>query len=358
MLAAPDIKIAVNPDIQKKIRARISLSRAKPPPPKRKENVPEHIRKFREIEAARQKALDDKEYNSATKLQAFVLGWKARAAYPALKRANEGRLRKLAEERARQEKEKQEERERQAKEQQAAIMIQKTFRGYAPRPRFKYLLECKRRREKNKKEIKRIEKEISKMPKKTKADIKEMKEEYKEKKKEMKRHIRELLKEDEKKLDEIRLSGQNMIQYVQDENKKVKDQQQKMKNDYKLLEKQFELLTEKSEEIANNFQSLQQYVDKKNQQLQKHEISSQKCRHRYLPKYRGELKDRNKHCIAEYRVKVLYKARLRKIVKEILLKSTDPELVDETQFALESCEEELNMMPEIPIPEGLFNWLT
>jgi hypothetical protein len=263
----------------------------------------------------------------------------------------------LAEERARQAKELAEEKARQAKELQAIIMIQKTFRGFTPRARFHYLIECRRRREKNKKEIKRIQKEISKMPKKTKADIKEMKEEYKEKKKEMKRHIRELLKEDDKKLDEIKRSGQNMIQYVQDENKKGKDRQEKIKSDYKLLEKQFELLTEKSEEIANNFQSLQQYVDKKNQQIQKHEISSQKCRHRYLPKYRGELNDRNMHCTAEYRVKVLYKARLRKIVKEILSKSTDPELVEETQFALESCEEELNMMPEIPIPEGLFNWL-
>lgn len=346
LVETPDIKIEVKiPDIDKKIRARRASARMSIKK-EEKEHVPEHIRKFREREAKRIKVLEDKEHHAANTLQAYLLGWKARAAYPKLRKANEKRLQKLAQERA-----------HQVLRKQAAIQIQKAFRGYMPRKRFRFLLKCKRRREKNMKAIKQIQKDIDKMPKKTKADIKEMKKEYSEKKKEIKRKLRKIMKEEDKKLEEVKKSGHDMIQYVQDQNKKVKEQQQAIKNEYRVLEKQFELLTQKSEEIANNFQSLQHFVKKKNASIQTHEINSQKCRHRYLPMHRADIADRNKHCVAEYRVKVLYKARLRRIVQEIVAKSSQNELVDGAQDSLNSLEAELKAMPELPIPAGLENWL-
>lgn len=270
---APDIKIHVNIDIQEKIKARRAA--AKPIPPKQ-ENVPEHIRKAREREERRKRANEEKEYRSASLVQAAVLGWYARVQYPRMLAANQDRLREIRK------------REAMAKiEQRAAIKIQSIFRMHMPRKRYVYVIGCKRRRERNQKEIKKIEKTIEKLPKKTKADLKEMKNEYAEKKKDLKRSLRKQVKEDDEKMLEIKKSGQDMIEYVKGENEKLKQQQLAIKAEQKVLEKQFELLTEKSEEIAKNFKSLQEWVEKKNTAIQKHEMSDQKCRHRYLPKYRG-----------------------------------------------------------------------
>ena len=125
------------------------------------------------------------------------------------------------------------------------------------------------------------------------------------------------------------------------------------KKEQKVLEKQFEVLTSKSEEISRNFSSLQQWVDTKNQEIQKHELADQKCRHRYLPKYREDLAQRNRHCVAEYRIKVLYKKQLKDIIKEIEAKSTDPSLVKLVKNEMKACRKALKEMPDNPIPEEL-----
>ena len=342
--STPDIMIKVNPDIDKKIQARRAAAR--PPPKVNNDNVPEHVRKFRELEAARQAALNEKEYNAAVIVQKHFLGWKARAAYPALKKSNQERLRKMRKA------------EKLRKKQiQCAILIQKTFRGYMPREEFQRRITIKRRRDKNKKEIKRIKALIKNMPKKTKADIKEIKEEYKDRKKSMKKDMKKQRKEEDKKLEDVKKQGKDQIEFLKAENDKVREQQIAIKQETAILEKQFEVLMAKADETRRNFSSLQQWVNKKNQSIQKNEIASQKCRHRYLPNYRSEVAGRNKHCIAEYRIKSLYKKRLHRIVQEILEKSTDPQIVEDAHEALLQCEEELQSMPEIPVPEGLDNWL-
>jgi len=340
-----DIKIQVKiPNIEAKIKAR--RAKATPPPPIPDQKVPEHILKFRQREEARKKAMDQKEFQAASKIQAFFLGWRARVNYIHLRKANQERLRRI-----------------QIQEQQrkarlrAALIIQKTWRMHLPRKRYIFLKACRRRRQRNQREITRIQNVLDKIPKKSKAEIKEMKKAYAEKRKELKRNIRNSLKEEEDKLEEIKKSGRNMIQYLQDEKKRLKEQQSITKKEYQLLEQQFQVLTEKSEEIANNFQSLQDFVDKIQHKIQHHEISSQKCRHRYLPKYRAEKAERNAYCLVEHRVKVLYKERLYRIVKEIVEQSSDETLIREAQDALETCEDELQRMQEIPVPEGLMNRL-
>jgi len=263
-----------------------------------------------------------------------------------LRKANQDRLRKI-----------QIQEQRRKARLRAALIIQTTWRMYLPRKRYLFLKACKRRRQRNQREITRIQNILEKIPKRTKAEIKEMKKAYGEKRKELKRNLRNSLKEEEDKLEEIKKSGRNMIQYLQDEKKRLKEQQAITKKEYQLLEQQFQVLTEKSEEIANNFQSLQDFVDKIQHKIQHHEISSQKCRHRYLPKYRAEKAERNAYCLVEHRVKVLYKERLYRIVKEIVEQSSDETLIREAQDALETCEDELQRMQEIPVPEGLMNRL-
>lgn len=99
--------------------------------------------------------------------------------------------------------------------------------------------------------------------------------------------------------------------------------------------------------------SLQSYVERKNASIQKNEINSQKCRHRYLPKYRSMIKDRDKHCIVEHRIGILYKKRLESIVDLLAEKCSDRDIVFDAKEALAACKWELENMPVMPIPDGL-----
>lgn len=81
--------------------------------------------------------------------------------------------------------------------------------------------------------------------------------------------------------------------------------------------------------LAETFypQSLKGYVEKKNLSIRKNEINSQKCRHRYLPKYRTMIKDLDKHCIVERRIGILYKERLESIVQMLIERCSVGEVV-------------------------------
>jgi hypothetical protein len=341
--AEPDIKIQVKIDIQEKLRARQKTAKLIQP---KEDNIPEHIRKAREREERRIRAEEEKEYRSALLVQAVFLGWYARVQYPKLLAANQDRLNEI--------------RRREAltkKREQAALKIQSTFRMYIPRKRYVFVRDCKRRRERNAKEIKQIEKTIKNMPKKVKAEIKDMKKEYAEKKKDIKKSMKKRVKDEEQKLEEIRKSGQDMIEYWKAENERVKQQKNAIKAEQKVLEKQTEVLAAKSEEIEKNFKSLTAWVKKKTTEMKKHEESDYRCRHRYLPQYRADIAERNKHCKAEYTVKELYKKQLKRIVKEIEKRSKDPELASYVKKQMKACQKEIKAIPEVPVPEGLEQWL-
>ena len=172
------------------------------------------------------------------------MGWKARAAYPKLLAANAGRLREI----------KEKERMKVVR-LNSAIMIQKTWRMCLPRKRYLYVRECKRRRQRNEKEIKRITNPIAKMPKDTKTEIKvrkmtsnrrlvghslltdvfqNMKKEYADKRKEMKKNFKNLLKEDGKRLEDIQKSGRDMIEYLKNEKIKLLEKQEAMKAEHRV----------------------------------------------------------------------------------------------------------------------------
>ena len=169
--------------------------------------------------------------------------------------------------------------------------------------------------------------------------------------------VKKQLKEEEKKVEELKKQGQTMVDYMKSEQEKLKKQKQQIRADQKVLEQQTELLKQKSEEISKNFSSLQAWCTKKQAVIKQHEESDQKCRFKYLPKYRQDMADRNKHCIAEYRVKEAYKKTLKKIVKEIEKRSSDPKLIDEVKWYRKNLKKDLKEIPTVPIPDGLENLL-
>lgn len=343
----PDIKIQVKSDIQQKIKARQCSNNGLPKQPristsKHNSGITEIMNKARAREERRLRAHEEREYRSASLVQAAFLGWYTRVRYPALLAANAQKL-----------KQRQKREARKRKQKMAILTIQKTFRMYLPRKRYIYVMECKRRRERNLKEMKKIQKTIEKMPKKTKQEIKEKKQELASRKKEMKRTIRKQIQEEEEILIKVQKSGQGMMKYLQDENDKAKKLQQTIQKEQRVLEKQFEQFMAKSDEIACNFKSLQVWVDTKNVAIQKNEAADQKCRHQYLPKYREDLAKRNRHCITEFRIKELYKRQLKRIIKEVQATSTDPSLTKLVKKEMKACKKSIEEMPENPIPEGL-----
>ena len=336
----PDVKIQVKSDIQRSINARKQKysygsqynSKQYNSFPSSEELIPEHIRKVRAREERRLRAEEEREYRSASLLQALFLGWYVRTVkYPALRSYYIAR------------------RERRL----ATLTIQKTFRMYIQYKRYKNVIESKRRRESKAKEIKKIQKKIEKMPKKTKQDIKEKKKEYELRKKEMLNSARRRIKEEDEEISKMKESGKDMIMYLNDENDKVKELIRTIQKEQKVLEKQFEVLTAKSEEIASNFKSLQKWVDAKNESIRKNEAADQKCRYRYLPKYREDLVLRNKYCETEFRIKELYKKQLKKIVKEVEANGKNSSLLKFVHREMKSCRKSLEQMPENLIPEGL-----
>jgi hypothetical protein len=338
-----DVTIEVKIDIQEKLRQRQRT--AKPMPPKT-ETIPEHIRRAREREERQRRALEEIEYLAASLVQAAFLGWYARVRYPKLLEANAERLAAMRQGEA-----------ATRKRNQAILTIQSTWRMYGYRKRYLYVRECRRRRARNEKEIIMIEKTIKAIPKTTKSEIKAMNKEYNEKKIAFKKSMRSRMKDEDKKVEEIKKSGQDMIKYWEAQNDMIKQQQQTIMQEQKVLEKQFELLTSKSEEIHKNFLSLQGWVEKKNVSIQKHEVADHKCRHRYLPKYRADIAERNKFCMTEYRIKEMYRKELQKIIKAVEKRSQDKSLVKDCRKEMKICTKEIAAMLQVPIPEGLERWL-
>mmetsp|Transcript_15724 Transcript_15724/g.44061 ORF Transcript_15724/g.44061 Transcript_15724/m.44061 type:complete len:657 (-) Transcript_15724:72-2042(-) len=354
-----DIKIEAKlPNLQEKLKARQRARRisAKATTPNTKfahdmedddQNLPEAVRKFRQREKARLAALDEQQRNAEQKVFAIVCGWYIRAIqYPRLLKEHKVFL---------EERRKRQERER--KENAAALKIQTNWRVVLPRKEFLRLIAIRRRREKNQKRIKEIKKIIKGIPKSIKAEIKEMKKEHSARKKEMKQLLKRDLTDEEKKLEEIHKQGSNMIEYLQEENKKFRELKQKLRKDMKQVDKETAELKQTADELASKFASLRDFAEKKAQSVQKKEIASSKCRNRYLPKYRAELAERSKFCIAEHRVKMLYKTRLYKIVKEIQEKTTDPEMASDAVGLILECEDELKHIPEIPVPPDLVQFM-
>jgi hypothetical protein len=344
LTAIPDTKIEVKiPNIDQKIRARKlkQVMQAK----KEKEDMPEHIRRFREREERARLALEETDFRTKQSVETYFFAWKARAQYPRLRRENAKRFKKMARERA-----------MKRLRFQSAINIQKTFRMYIPRKRYIFVIGCRRRRERNQREMKQIEKKLARMPKDTKAELKEMKKKYTDKKKVLKNLLRGEVKREDDLLEKLKEQGQEMIRYLQEENKRLKEKQEAIKHDQTMMENRFDELSVKSEEISRSFASLQQFVVQKNQAIQKHELSSQKCRHRYMPKYRKDLKERNVHCIAEFRVKTLYKTKIEMIMREIEEKATDSEVIKDSKRAFRACKKEIAAVPEVDVPTGLWEY--
>jgi len=327
-----DISIQVTiPDIEKKIKARREQ--------KKKANeysVPEHIRKYREREQRVRTAQEEKEYRQRELAVAMIYGWAARTRYKNMKKERDMKLLKIAKEKAMEE-----------LRSQSALKVQTRYRMYVKRKRYLYLIGCRRRREKNWKQIKKIEKRLGKIPKETANELKTMKKDLIKKKKEMKKNMKKL------KVNDAEQQNQNLIEYLREENRKLKEERSSIQTDHSLLQKQFELLEKKSAEIDKRFKSLKKFVVHKNATIQKTEGVLHKCRNKYVPNHRRELSHRNLYCATEFRIKDMYKKRLGRILDEVNTVAHERELRKDAKRAAREVKRELAKIPVLEIPLDL-----
>ena len=361
-----DVKIEVNmnPEIQKKLRQRqrpkgvpkksvsaFSYSSLSKSSNNNEGHIPEHIRLVREKEAARKAALDEKARVAEVKVHAVVLGWYRRLQYPKLRAAHQDKLRQIAE-KARLEKHRHD----------SATKIQAVVRRYPARKNFRRHWASVQKRIETIKRIKEMEKKANLIPEQTKAEIAKMKKEYHDKNSSFQRAMMKQVKADIKKHDEamkeIKKAGKTETEYIKQENQRIREEMAVIVKDMKLLQKQAKVLESKSSETQERFKSLEQWCKKKQESNQKKKISEEKCRHRYLPKYRRDLAGKNQECIVENRVKEIYKKLNYKVVDELQARSSDSTLTSEIVGMILSTEQELEeTLGDYEPPEQLQKWL-
>ena len=359
-----DVKIdaKINPQIQEKLRQRqrqnwqpkksvSAFSYSSLAKTSDDSHVPEHILRFREREAARKLALDRKARAAEQKIQAVVLGWYRRLQYPKLKAAYRDKLRQIAE-KQRVEKERND----------SAVVIQAIVRRYPARKNFRRHWASIQKRLQTLKRIKEMEEKAKLIPEQTKAEIEKMKKEYHDKNSNFHRAMMQRVKSDmknhEKKMEEIKKAGKTETEYIKQENRRIRDEMSVIAKDMQLLHKQAKVLESKSAETQERFKSLEKWCKKKAESNQKKKIAEEKCRHRYLPKYRRDVAGKNQECITENRVKEICKKVIYKIVHEMQARSSDPNVTSEVVSMILATEQELEeTLGDYDPPEQLEKWL-
>ncbi|KAL3930585.1 MAG: hypothetical protein SGBAC_011698 [Bacillariaceae sp.] len=335
--APEDINIQVTiPDIEFKIRARKEQQRRA-----QEYSVPEHIRKYREREGRVKTAMEEKEYQQRELAIAYIYGWAARTRYKKLKRDRDKKLAKIAKEKAIEE-----------LRYRSALRVQTRYRMYVKRKRYLHVIDCQRRRVRNSKQIKKIEKKLSKIPKETSAALKAMKKDHIKRKKEIKRDMKKLTVSDD-----AEQQNKNLLEYLREENRKLRELRHSIETDHSLLQKQSGLLEKKAAEIDKRFKSLKKFVAHKNESSEKTDAVLQKCRDKYLPNHQKELASRNLHCVTEMRIKEMYQKRLDRILDEVETVAKERELRKDAKRATREVKRELAKLPSLETPTVLIDLL-
>ena len=195
-----------------------------------------------------------------------------------------------------------------------------------------------------KKRIKEIKARLAEIKESTEDDIDAMKQDYSNKKKELKRITKEAYskarKDEAQKFQEIRASGQHMIDYMQRENQNLLNEAIELKEGMSVIKKQTKVLEKKKEKLDKDMKSLSAYVVSKMQSKEKKEKAAYNCQLRYIPNYESELATSMKYLEAEQRVKKKFQAMIKKVAKAVKKNGSDPTLTKEILAMISEGEQE------------------
>lgn len=302
----------------------------------------------------------------AVRIQAPARGWITRIKLARARKAEEERLMQekyaqvaaaaipiqclfrciLARKRLREKKKMKKLEKRQGKKwKKAAVKIQAAARGFLQRPKYKKALERQKEERSLANQLEKMKEELANAEEQRKRELEDAKFQFEQDMEEYKEKLEDQLRAESKKHGEsaqqqtlIDESGK-IIEFLRRENMKLRQQCESMKRDYKSLKENNSRLMEANASASNSFNQLNEHakgLNATNARLIKNVDTYKK----QLVKMKEDLKNRQAFYLAEAHARVAYQKTLARIVAQVQDKSRDAQLVEDVVIWALECEAE------------------
>jgi len=302
----------------------------------------------------------------AVKIQAPARGFVVRRQIARLKKAEEERVTQekyaqvavaavpiqclfrciLARKRVREKKKRKKLNKRQGKKwKKSAVKIQALARGFLQRPKYKQALIRKKEEEDLANQLDKMKDKLVDAEDQRKRELEDAKFQFEQEMEEYKEKLEDQLRAESKKHGEsaqqqtlIDESGK-IIEYLRKENMKLRQQCESMKRDYKSLKENNSRLMEANASASSSFNQLNDHakgLNATNARLIKNVDTYKK----QLVKMKEDLKSRQAFYLAEAHARVAYQKTLARIVAQVQDKSRDAQLVEDVVIWALECEAE------------------
>lgn len=227
----------------------------------------------------------------------------------------------------------------------SAIKIQALARGFIQRPKYKQALLRKKEEQDLKNQLDKMKDKLEAAEDQRKRELEDAKFQFEQEMEEYKEKLEDQLRAESKKHGEsaqqqtlIDESGK-IIEYLRKENMKLRQQCESMKRDYKSLKENNSRLMEANASASSSFNQLNEHakgLNATNARLIKNVDTYKK----QLVKMKEDLKNRQAFYLAEAHARVAYQKTLARIVAQVQDKSRDAQLVEDVVIWALECEAE------------------
>ena len=216
----------------------------------------------------------------------------------------------------------------------SATKIQAIARGFIQRPKYKQALLRKKEEQDLKNQLDKMKDKLEAAEDQRKRELEDAKFQFEQEMEEYKEKLEDQLRAESKKHGEsaqqqtlIDESGK-IIEYLRKENMKLRQQCESMKRDYKSLKENNSRLMEANASASSSFNQLNEHakgLNATNARLIKNVDTYKK----QLVKMKEDLKNRQAFYLAEAHARVAYQKTLARIVAQVQDKSRDAQLVED-----------------------------
>jgi len=252
----------------------------------------------------------------------------------------------IARKRIREKKKRKKVEKRQGKKwKKGAIKIQALVRGFIQRPKYKEALLRKKEEEDLANQLDIMKDKLTEAEDQRKRELEDAKFQFEQDMEEYKEKLEDQLRAESKKHGEsaqhktlIDESGK-IIEYLRKENMKLRQQCESMKRDYKSLKENNSRLIDANSSASKSFNQLNDHakgLNATNARLIKNVDTYKK----QLVKMKEDLKNRQAFYLAEAHARVAYQKTLARIVAQVQDKSRDAQLVEDVVIWALECEAE------------------
>merc|ERR1711935_1311602 len=252
----------------------------------------------------------------------------------------------LARKRVREKKKRKKLEKRQGKKwKKSAIKIQACARGFLQRPKYKQALVRKKEEEDLANQLDKMKDKLVDAEDQRKRELEDAKFQFEQDMEEYKEKLEDQLRAESKKHGEsaqhktlIDESGK-IIEYLRKENMKLRQQCESMKRDYKSLKENNSRLIDANSSASKSFNQLNDHakgLNATNARLIKNVDTYKK----QLVKMKEDLKSRQAFYLAEAHARVAYQKTLARIVAQVQDQSKNPQLIEDVVIWALECEAE------------------